>query len=70
MARNGSKHHLDETDARKQNATANDVMREERFCCGRESTRENDLIVDQWLMYLWYSREPPQAQAIRSTRVV
>ena len=47
MAGTGSKSHLDETDARKQNDTANDVMREERFRRGRKSARENDLIVGQ-----------------------
>ena len=47
MTRTGGKRHLDETDARKQNATANDVMREERFRRGCKSARENDLIVGQ-----------------------
>ena len=72
MARTGGKRHLDETDARKQNATANDVMREERFRRGRKNAGENYLIVSQFLMCFWYSRKPlkPRCPVIRATSVV
>ena len=72
MARTGGKCHLDETDAWKENAVANDVMREERFGRGCKSARENDLIIRNRLSQPWRSRKPPQARviAISATGVV
>ena len=71
MARTGGKRHLDETDAGKQNATANDVMREERFRRGRESAREDDLIIRDRLSQPWHSCKPlqPRCPVIRATSV-